>query len=251
MRLALFALSCLTLDAQNLTLEQQAALGKRLAEGVRRHTTPVQSQDVQNYVVHLGTKVMGQLPDPAFSFTFSIVLTGEDNALHEPLALPGGYIFVPSNLLLTANDEAEFVGMLAQAIAREPLLIKNKFGTTGTIPLIFLGGFGGDFVLSPAATIDQLREKELEADTSAILSMSRAGFDPAALLRYVERVQPPDRPRSRFPPRADRIAALQKAIRDLPPTSYSESDEFYAIQQQMRPLPPPPPTLFRKSDPPK
>jgi hypothetical protein len=77
------------------------------------------------------------------------------------------------------------------------------------------------------------------------------GFDPAALLRYIERVQPPDRPRSPFPARVDPVAALQKAIQDLPSASYSESDEFYAIQEQMRPLPPPPPTLIRKSDPPK
>jgi beta-barrel assembly-enhancing protease len=117
MRLAPFALSCLTLAAQNLTLDRQAALGRQLAEEVRRHTTPVQSQEVQNYVAQLGAKITGQLPNPAFSFTFSAVSTGEDNALHEPLAIPGGYIFVPSNLLLTANDEAEFAGMLAQAIA--------------------------------------------------------------------------------------------------------------------------------------
>jgi predicted Zn-dependent protease len=102
--------------------------------------------------------------------------------------------------------------------------------------------------------IDQRRERELQADASAILLLSRAGFDPAELLDYIERVQPLDRPRSPFPARADRIAALQKAIRDLPPASYSQSDEFYAIQEQIRPLrppPPPPPTLYRKSDPPK
>jgi predicted Zn-dependent protease len=233
------------LAAQDLTLDKQAAIGKQLADEVRRHTAPLQSQEVQNYVMHLGARITGQLRDPAFSFTFSVVSTEEDNALHEPLALPGGYIFVPSNLLLAADDEAEFAGMLAQAVARAPLALKNHARTAGTMPFMFVEGFAGDSVF-PTGAFDQRREMELQADTSAILSMSRAGFDPAALLRYIERVQPPDRPRSPFPARADRIAALQKAIRDLPSASYSESDEFYAIQEQVRPLPPSPPTLIRE-----
>jgi beta-barrel assembly-enhancing protease len=246
MRLAPFALFCLTLAGQSLTQEKEAALGRALAEEVNRHTTPVQAPEVQNYVAQLGAKIAAQSAAPSRSFTFSVVSTGEDNALHEPLAIPGGYIFVPSNLLLTARDEAEFVGMLAQAIARVPVPIESG---TGKIPIFFGDSF--DSGPMPAGVIDQRREKELQADASAILLLSRAGFDPAALLRYVERVQPLDRSRSPFPARADRIAALQKAIGDLPPASYSESDEFYAIQEQVRPLRPPPPTLFRKSDPPK
>jgi len=250
MRLAPFALFCLTLAGQSLNQDKEAALGRALAEDVDRHTTPVQAPEVQNYVAQLGAKITAQLPAPSRSFTFSVVSTGEDNALHEPLAIPGGYIFVPSNLLLTARDEAEFAGMLAQAMARVPVLIQSS---AGTIPLVYVDSF--DSGPMPIGMIDRRRERELQADSSAILLLSRAGFDPAALLRYVERVQPLDRPRSPFPARADRIAALQKAIGDLPPASYSESGEFYAIQEQVRVLPPPPPTppptLFRKSDPPK
>ena len=246
MRLAPFALFCLTLAGQSLTQDRVATLGRALAEEVDRHTTLVQAQEVQNYVAQLGAKIAAQLPAPS-RFTFSVVSTGEDNALHEPLAIPGEYIFVPSNLLLTARDEAEFAGMLAQAIARVPVLIQSS---TGTIPVVYADSFGS---VLPLGMIDRRRERELQADASAILLLSRAGFDPAGLLRYVERVQPLDRPRSPFPARADRIAALQKAIGDLPPASYSESGEFYAIQEQVRVLrqPPPPPTLYRKSDPPK
>lgn len=244
MRLALFALFCLTLSGQSLTQDKVAVLARGLAEEVDRHTTPVRAQEVQNYVAQLGARITAQLPASARSFTFSVVLTGDDNPLHEPLALLGGYIFVPSHLLLTARDEAEFAGMLAQAMARVPVLIESN---AGTIPIFLVDSF--DSAPMPAGVIDRRRERELQADASAILLLSRAGFDPSALLRYIERAQPLDRPRSPFPARADRIAALQKAIRDLPPASYSESDEFYAIQQQVRPLPPP--TLFRKSDPPK
>jgi predicted Zn-dependent protease len=106
----------------------------------------------------------------------------------------------------------------------------------------------------------QRHADELEADAIAVPLMSRAGFDPAALLRYVERRQPVDRRDAPVPVRADRIAGLQQAIRELPPATYSESDEFHAIQEQVRPLvrlpvPMPQrdgrPTLFRKPEPPE
>jgi predicted Zn-dependent protease len=58
------------------------------------------------------------------------------NPLNEPRVLPGGYVFVPLALLQTAKDEAEFAGMLAQAIARESLLEQQATNSGGT-PLIF------------------------------------------------------------------------------------------------------------------
>jgi predicted Zn-dependent protease len=162
--------------------------------------------------------------------------------------LPGGYVFVPASLLLTAKDEAEFAGMLARAIARGPRLIKSN---SSAIPVYFAGGSGGEELL-PADLLDQRRGIELQADASAVVAMSRAGFDPDALLRYIDRVQPFDRPRSPFPARAARIATLQEAIRNLPPAAYTKSDEFYRIQGQVHPAPEAPskpqplPSLLRK-----
>jgi predicted Zn-dependent protease len=232
MRSAAFAFFCLTLAAQDRPLDKEAALGRQMAEEIRRSTTLVEPQAVQDYVTQLGARLAAQLPNSAFAYTISVVDTDETNALHQPLVLPGGYIFVPLSLLLAANDEAEFAGMLAQAMARRPLQIKNN--GAGTIPIVFVGGWG-DSLLIPSAEVDQWRSMELQADTSAAVAMSRAGFDPAALVRYMERLQPPDRRYSAFPPRASRIAALEQTIRDLPPSAHMQSDEFYRIQELARP----------------
>ena len=134
---------CLTLTAQNRTLDKDSALDQQLAEDVRRSTRPVESQEAQDYVARLGGRLTGQLPSPDRAYTFSTVSTDESNALHEPLATPDGYIFVPSSLLLAANDEAEFAGMLAQAITRESLLrVQTNAGrSAGTIPVIFIDSF--------------------------------------------------------------------------------------------------------------
>jgi predicted Zn-dependent protease len=235
MRVAVFAFFCLTIAAQDRLLDKEVALGMQLAKEVRRSTTPIESQAIQNYVSQLGAKLTAQLPSGAFPYTFSVV-NGLANPLHEPLTLPGGYIFIPLSLLLNAREEAELAGMFAQAIARPPHLIKGN----GTIPLIFVGSFAG--TLLPASALQQRRGAlELEADKSAALMMSRAGFDPAALLRYIERVQPADRPFLPFPPRAARIAAFQDVIRDLAPVAQTDGGEFLAVQEQARSEAPEPP----------
>ena len=179
MRPALLAFFCLTLAAQNRTLDKEAERGRQFAEIVCRQTTPVESQEVQEYAEHLGAKLAAQLPG-AFPYTFSVVDMHRTSAPEEPLALPGGYIFVPLNLLLTAKDEAEFAGALAQSMARE-ILAANR-SAAGPVP-VFSSDPGG--LALPAALMHELRKWELQADTSAALAMSRAGFDPEALLRYL------------------------------------------------------------------
>jgi predicted Zn-dependent protease len=222
------AVFCLALAAQNSTLDKQAASEKQMLEAVHGFSTPVETQAVQDYVARLGAKLAIQLPASTVPYSFLVVDLWE-NGLPEALVLPGGHVFVPLSLLRTAKDEAEFAGMLAQAIARAPLLEQQDFillclfYQTGATPLPFLKRWRGI---------------ELRADTSAAVAMSRAGFDPGALLRYIERVQPLDQAASPLPPRAKRIAALQKAISNLPPTAYTGSDEFTVVQELARPTAP-------------
>lgn len=244
MRLALFPLACLTLLAQNITPTREAAIGRQLAENVRRSTTPVESQAVQDYASQLGARLVAQLPDSASSHTFSVVSTDRSNALHEPLTLPGGYVFVPTSLLLAANDEAEFAGMLARAIVQPAYLVSASPGASPSIRVILIDDFSGDDLL-PLSTMARRRQIQLEADKSAVPTMSRAGFDPAALLRYIERVQPPGAARDA------RLAALRQAISEIPPATYMESAEFRSMQDRVRPAPvapartQPPSSLFR------
>jgi predicted Zn-dependent protease len=242
---AAIAFSCLAMAAQDRALDQEAALGRQMAQELRHSTTllpaPVQNA-VEDYVVQLGARLAAQFPSPAFAYKFSVVPMDRTDALHEPLALPGGYIFVPLSLLFAASDEAQFAGMLAQAMARQPLRINSD--KPGMLPLFFVGGWG-DAPLIPAAALNPWRDMQLQADAAAAVAMSHARFDPAALLRYIERLQPPDRKYSAFPPRASRIAALEQTILDLPKAAYTQNDEYYRIQDLARAATPKPrsPTL--------
>ena len=136
----------------------------------------------------------------------------------------------------------------------------------GILPLVFMGAWAprpeGQAV--PLGFLGQLRSNELKADALAVEALAHAGFDPTALVRYIERILPASpgtlpKVFSPLPERDQRIAALSVAIARLPQTSYAEpGTEFAAVRDEVvrltaRPEEPPPtlkrdpPTLKRES----
>ena len=274
-RIAIAILAGVSLSAQEplgpaqngdfYSLEKEAALGKQLAADVRRRTIPIDSPIIQNYLDRVGQKIGAYIPEAKFPFTFSVIADDPCRTIHEPTALPGGYVFVPAGLFVAAQEEDEFAGMLAHAmehVAQRHGTRQATRGTTATIPLIFIGGWaggcsGGQAI--PVAFLASQRSAELEADVLAVQTMARAGFDPNALVRYVERVQVQptgtmSKSYSPIPDRDERIAALLATIEKLPKIDYTVAppDEFATARQELRRLTEQPlrsgapPSLMRK-----
>lgn len=172
-------------------------------EEVRKRLTIVDSAEARNYVQRLGRQLAAELPGENLTYTFEIV-ADETNLLHEPIATPRGDVFVPVRLFSAAEDGSEFAGMLAHAMAHAAA--KHGARVKERSQRSFSRGY------------------ELEADLLGAQAMARAGYDPAALVRYIKRLQmePSDGSRilSPFPPRKSRIAHLEKFIRSLPGQEY-------------------------------
>src|SRR5271169_284582 len=77
------------------SLEKEAAIGRQLAADFRQRTTPIDSATVQNYLDHLGRGIAAQIKDAKFPYTFSVIADDPCPTVHEPVALPFGYVFVP------------------------------------------------------------------------------------------------------------------------------------------------------------
>ena len=190
---------------------------------------------------------------PAFQCSFSVIADAAGGQIHEPLSLPGGYIFVPAGLLLTAQDDAEFAGMLAHAMAH----IAARHGTRQAsrseiagfvqLPLVFMGGWtgtrpAGNQGAVPLSFMKIQRGYELEADVLAIKSMAAAGYDPEALLRYIDRTQTESMTTSKvftvLPQRDARILGLKETIQGLSPETYTLTNEISAVQAEVPRVPP-------------
>src|SRR5262249_41083505 len=150
-----------------------------LAAEVNRQVTPLDSAQVSDYVNRIAGRLSAQIQPNPFSFTIQLTVDDRSNSTHEPLALPGGYIFIPASLIVAANDEAEFAGMLAHSMAHATARHYTRQATRGAIaeqataPLILMGGWTGygtrqASTIVPVGFLKFERENEIEADRMAV-----------------------------------------------------------------------------------
>jgi len=217
-----FGMKCLicvfgiSLFAQTIPLEKEKALGAGLVREIRKEAKPLGDAEVSAFVERVGRKLSALLPGSEFQFEV-VVSPGA-----EPIGLPGGFVLVPASFLIAAEDEAEFVGMLAHAMGHVflrhgfPVMRPPQSAIPSTIPLIFMGGWTGVHantqqpMVLPMGLWETMRKYELEADRFGVDLARKAGYDPGALARYIRRVQKEDSSRpSPLPPKGERLAALE------------------------------------------
>jgi predicted Zn-dependent protease len=231
--------------------EKEIAMGRALAQEFERQVTVLDDSSVQQYIEQLGNRLVARLPvdAPVFPYRFQVTAASGATVL-EPSTFPGGFVFVPANLILAAQDEAELAGALAHAIAHVASRHGTRQETRGqianyaTLPLIFMGGGWSDYssrqasqVLIPLGFLKFARAYELEADRIAVETIAAAGYDPTALLTFADRTQPAPSAGttsqyiSAFPTRSERLDNLRSAIARLPaPPAFPE------IQNRVRRL---------------
>src|SRR5205809_6902384 len=126
------------------SLEKEIALGKQLAQDVERQAKIIDDPVIAEYVNRVGQNLVRN-SDAKVPFTIKVIDDDTVNAF----ALPGGFFFVDSGLILKADNEAELAGVMAHEIAHVAARHGTKQATRGqlaqlaTIPLIFMGGWGG------------------------------------------------------------------------------------------------------------
>src|SRR5580765_1843454 len=170
------------------------------------------------------------------------------------MALPGGFFYVNSGLILAADEEAEVAGVMAHEIAHVAACHAAREMTRGTllqmasIPFIFVGGgigYAGYEAAGLASMFGFLkfsRGFEAEADYLGIEYMYRSGYDPSAFVSFFEKVQAMEKKKpgtlakafDTHPQSADRIQKSQDEIRKVLPAKQqyivttSEFDEVKA-----------------------
>src|ERR1039457_6232390 len=94
------------------SLEKEIGLGKQLAQEVERQAKIIDDPTIAEYVNRVGQNLVRN-SDAKVPFTIKVLDTEEVNAF----ALPGGFFFVNSGLILKAETEAELAGVMAHEIA--------------------------------------------------------------------------------------------------------------------------------------
>ncbi len=234
--------------------EREIALGQQLAQQVESSARLITDPVITEYVNRIGQNLVRH-SDAKVPFTIKVLDTDEVNAF----ALPGGFFFVNSGLVLAADSEAELAGVMAHEIAHvcarhaTKNLTRSQIWSVVSLPLIFAGGAAGYMVYEAASLAVPLsfmkfsRDAEREADLLGLEYDYSAGYDPHAFVEFFEKlnVEKKKKPNiiakafTTHPMNADRIAAAQQEIRKyLPdrPEYIVNTSEFEDVKARLQGL---------------
>jgi len=178
------------------SVDTEIKMGKMYASEIEKSTKFITDPVVVEYVNRIGQNIVKN-SDCKVPFTIKVIDSDEINAM----ALPGGFFYVNSGLILNADEEAELAGVMAHETAhvcahhavREQTRL--NYAQLGTIPLIFIGGWTGYGIYEaasigvPITFMKFSREFEAQADYLGVQYMYRAGYDPQAFISFFEKVQ--------------------------------------------------------------
>ena len=217
------------------SLEREIALGKQAAQEVERTSKLVTDPMVTEYVNRVGQNIVRN-SDCKVPFTIKVIDSDEINAF----ALPGGFFYVNSGLILHADEEAELAGVMAHETAHVCArhgtrnATKAEIAQFASIPLILLGpvgmaGYGlyeGLNLAIPMGFLKFSRDNEREADYLGLQYMFKAGYDPNAFVSFFEKIEAEERrhpgsvPKifATHPPTPERVQKAQQEIATILPT---------------------------------
>jgi hypothetical protein len=214
--------------------DSEIKMGKQYADEIEKSTRFINDPVVVEYVNRIGQNIVKN-SDCKVPFTIKVIDSDEINAM----ALPGGFFYVNSGLILNADEEAELAGVMAHETAhvcahhaaRE--MTRLNYVQIGMVPLIMMTGYSwtgyGIYEAAqlaiPITFLEFSREFEAQADYLGVQYMYRAGYDPQAFISFFEKVQALEKRKpglvakafSDHPQTPDRILHTQEEIARILP----------------------------------
>src|SRR6476619_5617803 len=110
------------------SVEQQIGIGREYSREIEARARLLKDPVVTEYVNRVGQNLVRN-SDARVPFTIKVIDSDEVNAF----ALPGGFFYVNSGLILRAQEESELAGVMAHEIAHVAARHGTKQATKGDI----------------------------------------------------------------------------------------------------------------------
>ena len=233
------------------SLEKEIQMGKSYAQQVEASVKLVQDPVVTEYVNRIGQNLVRN-SDAKVPFTIKVVDSDEINAF----ALPGGFFYVNSGLIIAADNESELAGVMAHEIAHVAArhatrqMTRAQYANFATVPLIFVGGgigyaaYNAMSLALPLTFLSFSRGFEAEADYLGLEYMYKTGYDPQSFIAFFEKVEAKEKKKpgtlakafSTHPPTPDRIEKSQEEIAKVLPSKPEyvlDTSEFDTVKARL------------------
>jgi predicted Zn-dependent protease len=233
------------------SLEKETELGKELSVDVEQQSRLIHDPVIEEYINRIAQNLVHH-SDAKVPFTTKIIQNDEVNAF----ALPGGFFYVNTGLILAADNEAELAGVMAHEIAHVAARhatrgeTKRNIWNLASMPLVFVGGPIGYAVQQAAGLAVPMgymkfsRDAEREADLLGLEYGYMTGYDPAAFVQFFEKIKVLDKKKPNFLAKAfathpmtdDRIRRAQEEIQTLLPAREEyivDTSEFQEVKARL------------------
>src|SRR5882757_11127892 len=171
--------------------------GKQYAMEIERSSRMITDPVIVEYVNRVGQNIVKN-SDCKVPFTIKVIDSDEINAM----ALPGGFFYVNSGLIMAADEEAELAGVMAHETAHvcahhaARQMTKMNYAQIGSIPLIIFtqgswtgyGIYEATQLAIPMTFLKFSRMDEAEADWLGVQYMYKSGYDPQAFIQFFEKI---------------------------------------------------------------
>jgi len=216
------------------TINGEIGMGKQYSMEIEKSAHMVNDPVVTEYVNRIGQNIVKN-SDCKVPFTIKVIDSDEINAM----ALPGGFFYVNSGLIMAADEEAELAGVMAHETAhvcahhaaRE--MTRMNYMQIASIPLeiVTYGSWTGYGIYEasqlaiPISFLEFSREFEAEADYLGLQYMYKAGYDPQAFIQFFEKIDALEKHKpgaiakvfADHPQTPDRIAHSEEEIATIMP----------------------------------
>src|SRR6202041_287398 len=216
------------------SVDTEIKMGKMYADQIEKSTKFITDPVIVEYVNRVGQNIVKN-SDCKVPFTIKIIDSDEINAM----ALPGGFFYVNSGLIMAADEEAELAGVMAHETAhvcahhaaRE--MTRMNYAQIGSIPLIIFtpgswtgyGIYEATQLAIPITFLQFSRSFEAEADWLGLQYMYKAGYDPQAFIQFFEKIDALEKHKpgtlakvfADHPQTPDRIAHSEEEIATIMP----------------------------------
>jgi len=240
-----------------LSRAEEEEYAKALVMQMRAYEVLNEDPLINAFFRDMGFRLASHSDRPDKSFTFVVI----DQPIVNAFAAPGGVIALYSGLILAADDENEVAGVLSHEIAHITQLhlyraMESQQAMTipialAMLALVLAGGGSGEAIqtavlgaqaASIQAQIFFTRQNEYEADRIGISTLSRAGYDPAGMAEFFEKMGRITRAMGEGPPEylrthpvsVSRISEARDRARTMETPKPSDGRNFYLVQARLR-----------------